>query len=90
MADEKGRLYIFRNLVYLTQVGLSLAMPLILCCFGAAWLQRRFQLGSWVIFVGIILGVGGAVSSFRGFMHEANRQARKKEKKEPRSFNDRW
>lgn len=78
MADNNGRLDLFRNLAYLTQVGLSLATPMVLCIFGAAWLQKRFSLGGWVILLGIVLGVGGAVSSFREFMHQANKQARKR------------
>ena len=90
MDDDKGKLYIFNNLVYLTQVGLSIAFPLLLCILGSAWLQRKFGLGGWVVLLGIILGAGGAVSSFRQFMHQANRQAHRKDKKERSSFNDRW
>ena len=45
-----------RELVWLTQLGLSIVCPLLLCLLGAVWLRDRFGFGNWVIFLGIALG----------------------------------
>lgn len=51
-----------RNLAWLTQLGLSVAAPPVLCIAGACWLRNRFSLGGWIVAAGVLLGVGGAVS----------------------------
>lgn len=50
-----------RELIWLTQLGLSIVCPLLLCVLGAVWLRNRFDLGNWVIFLGIALGLQGPV-----------------------------
>lgn len=54
------------SLVWLTQFGLSVAGPLVLCVLGAVWLQRQFSLGGWVVLLGMALGIGGAVAGLKG------------------------
>ena len=44
-------------LVWLTQLGLSVALPPVGCILLAVWLRDRFAWGSWVIWVGIGLGL---------------------------------
>ena len=56
-----------RELVWLTQLGLSIVCPLLLCLLGAVWLRDRFGFGNWVIFLGIALGLGGAFSAGAAF-----------------------
>ena len=47
------------NLPLVTQFGLSLVLPPILCFFGARWLMDRFGLGSWVLLIAVLLaGLG--------------------------------
>lgn len=77
-----GRPYfqVLKNIAYLTQVGLSLATPLVLCIWGAVWLRDRFSLGDWVVLAGIILGLGGAASSFVSFARYVSREAGKPDK----------
>ena len=48
-------------LVLLSQIGLSIAVPLVLCTYGAYWLRSRFELGGWVVIAGVIAGLLGAV-----------------------------
>ena len=36
-----------RHLVWLTQFGLSVVIPPVVCIIGAVWLRRQFQLGGW-------------------------------------------
>lgn len=55
----------FNMLVWLTQLGISVAVPLALCILGAVWLRNRFGLGAWVLILGIGLGLYLAVDGFR-------------------------
>lgn len=81
----------FNLLVWLTQLGISVAVPLALCTWGALWLRNRFGLGIWVLFVGIGLGIYLAIDGFRTSMKAMERMsgAKKTDKEAPPvSFND--
>ena len=52
-------------LVWLTQLGLSVAIPPAVFILLAVWLRDRFGLGAWVLIVGILLGVICAVDGLR-------------------------
>ena len=65
-------------LTYLSQVGLSLAAPIVLCLLGATWAVNRFGVGEWVYLLAIVLGIGGGVSAFVSFARYVSRQSKKK------------
>lgn len=65
---KKGWFSVLQNLSWLTQLGLSLAAPPVLCLLGAGWLARRFSLGPWVYFAAIVLGLGAAACTFAEFV----------------------
>ena len=52
-------------LVWLMQLGMSVVMPLVGFTLIAIYLRGRFQLGVWIIFVGLIVGLICAVDGFR-------------------------
>lgn len=52
-------------LVWLTQLGLSVALPLAGFLFAAVWLRNSCGWGNWVIWAGVILGLSSAVGGFR-------------------------
>jgi len=58
---------VMRNIGYLTQLGFSIAFPMIFFTMGSVWLSRRFSLGTWVIFVGVIFGLISGLSCFATF-----------------------
>ena len=47
------------NLALLTQLGLSIAIPPLLCLYAADWLRNRLDLGLWVMAVALVFGLGG-------------------------------
>ena len=67
-----------RMLVWLTQVGISVAAPPVVFLLGAVWLRSRFGLGVWCILAALVLGLICAVSGLRQTlmlmekMHEKN------------------
>ena len=76
-------------LVWLTQLGLSVAVPPTAFVLIAVWLRNRFDLGAWVIIVGVLLGIICAVDGLRVSLKAMDRMSRdKKEEKPPLSFND--
>lgn len=78
-------------LIWLTQLGLSTAAPLAGFVLLAVWLRNRFGLGSWVIFVGIGLGVFQAIAGLRDSLRaleKLSRKDRQEREEQPQSFND--
>ena len=77
-------------IVWLTQLGFSVGFPLAGFTLLALWLQQRFQLGNWVLFVGIGIGLICAIDGFRSSIKVMDRMSRRKQDQDPPpvSFND--
>ena len=77
-------------LVWLTQLGLSTALPLGGFILLALWLQGRFGLGQWVLWCGIVIGAVCAINGFRNALQSMHRLSSSNQKKgePPVSFND--
>lgn len=61
----------------LTQLGLSIVTPPILAVLFALWLQKRFDVGDWVLLAAILVGIVSGVSSvFSLVRREAEREER--------------
>ncbi len=78
-------------LVWLTQLGLSVAGPLVGFILLALWLRQRFDLGVWVLVIGIVLGISGAIDGFRVSIKAMEQMSKDKPSKSdppPVSFND--
>ena len=73
-------------LVWLTQLGLSVAVPLAGFIVGAVWLQRTFDLGIWIVFAGIFLGMYCAIHGFVQSMKILSQMHNKKKKDAPSVF----
>ncbi len=70
-------------LVWLTQLGLSVAVPLGGFVLLAVWLRERFDWGIWVIVAGVLLGLYCAVDGFIKNL-KTLQQMNEKEKEEDR------
>lgn len=76
-------------LVWLTQLGLSVALPPAAFIFLAVWLNRSFGWGQWVIWVGIAVGFICAIQGFRDSLKLLERLSADKNKDDPGvSFNE--
>lgn len=79
-------------LVWLTQLGISVALPLGVFVGLALWIRDRFSLGGWVLAVGIVLGLIVAIHEFYQTMKLLDRVGNKKKKDKDKSstvfFND--
>ena len=74
-------------LVWLTQLGLSVALPLAGFTWLGVWLRDRFALGSWVVVVGLVIGFIFAVDGFRSslrIMEQMDKRRGKDQQSKPR------
>ena len=73
-------------IIWLTQLGISVALPLGGFVWLGVWLHTRFQWGVWAGIAGVIIC---AVDGLRTSLKAMNRMAKeKKEEPPPVSFND--
>ena len=70
-------------IVWLTQLGLSTAVPLVGFVWLAVWLRDRFNLGLWVIFAGVGLGLISAIDGFVRNLKVLDGLSKDKREKEP-------
>ena len=79
-------------IAFLTQLGLSVALPLAGFVLLAVWLRNTLNWGQWVIFVGVGLGLICAVDGLRVTLKAMDRLGRKGGSKDelppPVSFHD--
>ena len=77
-------------LIWMTQLGLSVSLPLIGFAFLGVWLNRSCGFGSWTVWIGLILGISSAINGFRSSLQAMKLMAKdkKKEGPPPVSFND--
>lgn len=77
-------------LVWLTQLGISVAVPLCVFVGAALWLQNKFALGSWIVIVGVVLGMAIAIHEFYRMMKLLDRVGNKKKEEKTSTvfFND--
>lgn len=67
----------------ISQFGLSVATPIVLCILAAGWLKQRFALGDWVMLAGVLTGVGSGLCSILNFIKRIQKKIdEEKEEKE--------
>lgn len=73
----------YRLLIWLSQLGLSVALPLAGFLVLGLWLHRTLGWGQWTIWVGLLLGFTGAVNGFRDSLKAMERMSKSKKDPEP-------
>lgn len=77
----------YQNMLMLTQFGLSLITPILMCLALCWWLTVHQGLESWVYIPGFFLGLGSAgMAAYKLYLSEVSR-TNKYEKKEKISYN---
>ena len=74
---QNERFRLWRDIVWLTQLGFSMVSPLLLCIWGGWQLQHRFGFGPWVM---------AAASGVAGFARLMLNRAKRSQA--PPSFNE--
>ena len=73
----------FNLLIWMTQLGLSTALPLGGFLMLGVWLHKHFEWGQWTIWVGLILGIIGAVNGFRDSLRAMEQMSKSKNSPAP-------
>ena len=78
-----------RKLLWLTQLGISLVTPPLLCIFLAHMAKSTWGWGGWRMAVAIVSGLAASACSAVSFLHYCKRTAEKETKGEkPIAYND--
>ena len=83
----KNGMDIIKNITLLTQFGLSLSTPLLLCIGVCWWLTAYTGVGGWVYIPGFFFGMGGSATVAYKLYLSVTKQDQKPEKKSKVSFN---
>ena len=76
-------------LIWLTQLGISVAVPLGGFIWLGIWLRQRFDLGVWVVLAGIFVGIVCAIDGLRSSLKAMERMGKNKDEDPPPvSFNN--
>lgn len=75
----------YRLLIWLTQLGLSVALPLAGFVLLGVWLHSSLGWGPWTIVAGLILGLSCSVQGFRDSLKSMERMSGSREKQDPPS-----
>ena len=70
-------------LVWLSQLGLSVAIPLVGFILLGVWLHNSRGLGGWTVVVGVGLGIVGAAGGLYNSFKVLTRMLRQEEEKPP-------
>lgn len=84
MNDNNNKYAYMRALAHLTQFGLSMVSPVLLCTLLSLWLKDTFNTGNWVVIVAIILGVCASGLNMMKFIKVVKNEMRGKEHDEER------
>ena len=75
-------------LTWLTQLGISVAVPPAALILAAVWLRNHFGWGKWVIWVAIVLSIYCAVAGLISSLRALSRMAGEKKHDSPVGFNE--
>lgn len=79
---------LIRDLTMLSQLGISLVVPPLVCTWLGSVLQRRYALGTWVVIVALVIGLMTAASTAYSFYRRfAAKEKKDDEAPPPTSFN---
>ena len=70
-------------LIWLTQLGISVAVPLGGFIWLGVWLRQRFDLGVWVVLAGVFVGIVCAVDGLRVSLKAMERMGNTKQEDSP-------
>ena len=82
----KGWYKALEDLVWLTQLGLNMLLPLVMCLGGAWWAVNSWSWPEWVFLPAILLGLAAGAQNFWYFAKE-HMDRTKKEKPKRVGFN---
>lgn len=84
MSDNENRYRHLRAMGHITQFGLDMVTPIVLCTIFAVWLKNTLDAGNWIVIVAIIIGVAVSGLNMYKFIKTVNKELGGKEHDEKR------
>ena len=79
---------IFAQLTFLGQLGLSIAMPMLMSLGACYLLCTRLHVGLWVYLPGMILGIGASfMTAYKVYLAVTKKETKRKRGLEEKSYN---
>ena len=79
---------IFAQLTLLAQLGLSLAMPILMCLGACYLLCTRLGVGLWVYLPGMILGLGASfMTAYKVYLSVTGKEKKQKRGEHEKNYN---
>ena len=80
---------IFRQITLLSQLGLSVLMPLLICLGLCAWLVNKNVIGGWIFIPGFIMGLGSSfMTAYKFYTAVIRKDEKDTKRKDKVSFNN--
>ncbi len=77
-----------KNLTMLSQLGLSFITPTLMCLAICYWLNKSFQIGTWIYLIGFFFGLGSSfMVAYKLYLSIMNKE-KKDERKKTINFNE--
>ncbi len=57
---KKGKYKMYENLIFVTQIGLMMALPIIISVYIGSYIDRRLNTGSLFLLIFIVIGVASS------------------------------
>ncbi|MBQ3110280.1 MAG: AtpZ/AtpI family protein [Clostridia bacterium] len=73
MSDENKYAHL-RAINQITQFGLDMVTPIVLCTIAAVWAKNKFNIGNWIVIVAIILGIAASALNMLKFIKTVNKE----------------
>lgn len=68
----------YTNLIFVSQIGINMALPIFCGVYGGNWLDQKFNTGSIFLLLGVLLGVGTSfMNLYKIAMSKSNDKRRK-------------
>lgn len=74
MNENNGKYKHMRAAAHITQFGLNMVTPIVLCTLISVWLENKFDIGGWVIALGIGLGIAASGVNMVNFMKTVKKE----------------
>lgn len=78
---------VLKQVSWLSQLGLSIIMPLLICVLICAFLTIRFDIGGWIFIPGFILGIGASFTTGYNFYISESKKSKKDKDERKRGYN---
>ena len=80
---------ILQNITLISQLGLSLLMPLLICMFACYWLNTRAGVPAWIYIPGMILGLGSSgMTAYKTYLSVMRREKKTDHSEQGPAFNE--